>query len=240
MDKELLTPRAWIICVLLAVSTAVPIIKSEQLKSVAVNGVSLRKGVQTTGISGERTRSGNFDEDYKVDALSNKQERNNGQAGVSYGRKSELTDCQFGKIFTACLKLSCLREIAEVLRFIKEVATHNHSVELSGGVEASRRNVLSELNTYDKLRDGISEGHKLQLLVMSGISSLLQNRSLSFTFVPGLTVNIVISIIRPDTANLSVRLIEDGEKNKNNFTQAGKICVRSASAELHVVFTNNM
>lgn len=241
MDRELLTPRAWIICVLLAACTAVPIIKSEQLENVAVSGVTHREGVQATGISDERTRSGNFHEEYKVYKLSNTQERNNVLADDIYGRKSELTDCQFDETFTACVKLSVLHKIAEVLSFIKEVVTHNHSVELSGGFESSRRNVVSELDTYDKWRDGgINEGHKLQLLTVSGISSLLQNRSLSFTFVPGLIVNILISSIRPNVANVSVRLIQGGEKNKNNFVHAGKICVKLAAAELYVVFINNI
>lgn len=227
MDMELLTPRAWIICVLLAVCTAVPIIKSEQLESVAVNGVNHRKGVQTTGISGERTRGGNFREEYKVDTLSNNEECNNGQAGDSYGRKSELIDCLFDKTFTACVKLSFLHKIAEILRFIKEIDTHNNSLELSGGVESSRRNDISELDAHDKWREGgISEGQKLRLLSVSGIPSLLQNRSLSFSFIPGLTMNILISITRPNVANISVKLIQGGEKNKNNYVHAGKICVK--------------
>jgi hypothetical protein len=241
MDRELLTPRAWIICVLLAVCMAVPIIKSEQLESVAVNSVNHKKGVQKTGISDERIRSENFHEEYKVDILSNNGERNNGQTGDNYGRKSELTDCQFDKTFTDCVKLSFLHKFVEVLRFIKEVDIQNHSVELSGAVESSRRNVVSELDTYDKWRDGgISRGHKSHLLTVSGISSLLQNRSLSFTFIPGLTVNILISIIRPNIANISFKLIQSGEKNKNNFVHAGKICVKSAAAKLHVVFINNI
>jgi hypothetical protein len=239
MDRELLAPRPWLICVLLSVCTAVPIIKSEQLESVADNGANLRKGVQTTGILGERSRSENFHEEYNVVTLSNKQERNNGHADDIYGRKSELTDCQFDKTFTACVKLSFLHKIAEVLRFIKEAGIHNHSVELSRGVQSSRRNVDSELGTYDKWRDGgISEGHKLQLLMVSRISSLLQNRSLSFRLIPGLTVNSLISIIRPNIANLSVKLIRDGEENKNNFVHEGKVCVRSAPAKLHVVSSN--
>lgn len=240
VDMELLTPRAWIICVLLAVSTAVPIAKSEQLESVAVNSVNHRK-VQTNGISGERTRSGNFREEYKVDTLSDNEEHNNGQGGDSYGRKSELTDCQFDETCTACVKLSFLHKIAEILSFIEEVDIHNNSVELSGGVESSRRNVISELDAYDKWRDGgISEGQKLRLLIVSGFPSLFQNRSLSFTLIPGLTVNILISITRPNIANISFKLIQGGEKNKTNYVHAGKICVKSAATKLHMDFINNI
>jgi hypothetical protein len=234
MGRELLVPRPWLICVLLAVCTAVPIIKSEQPESVADNGANLRKGVQTTGILGGRTSSGNFHEEYNVVTLSSNQEFNNGHDNDSYGRKSEFTDCQFDKTFTACVKLSLLHKIAEALRLIKVAGIHNHCVKLSRGVESSRRHVDSELGTYDKGLDGL----KLQLLMVSRISSLLKNRSLSFRLIPGLTVNSLISIIRPNIANLSVKLIQDVEENKNNFVHAGKVCVRSTPAKLHIVSSN--
>jgi hypothetical protein len=229
MDRELQVPKPWIICVLFAVCKAVPIIKSEQLENVTFKGFDIRKGVQTTSILGETTRSENFDEEYNVVMLSNKQGRNNGHADDGYRKKSELTDCQNHKTFTACVKFSLLDEIAKVFRLIKEVYANSHSVDLSDGVESPRSNIHSELGMYDKWRDGVtSEGHQLQLLMVSGISNLLQNRSLRYRFFPGLTVNVLVSIIRPNIANVSVKLIQDDGNNKNNFVPAGKIHVRFA------------
>jgi hypothetical protein len=237
MDRELLVPRPWIVCVLLAVCTAVPLKKWESLESVAVNGVSLRKGVQTTDISGGRTRHGNFREVYNVVMLSNKQECNNRHPDDSYGRRSELADCQFDETFTACIKLSFLHKIAEVLRLIKEVHRHDHSVELSGGVESSRTNFYSELGTYDKWHDGgVSDGHKLQLLMVSGISGLFQNRSLSLRFIPGLIVNVLTSIKRPNIANLSVKLIQDSGKDKKKCVHEGKVRVTSTPCQITCTF----
>jgi hypothetical protein len=228
MDRELQVPRPWIICVLFAVCKAVPIIKSEQLENVTFKGVDIRKGVQTTSILRETTRSENFDEEV-VFMLFNKQGRNNGHADDGYRKKSELTDCQNHKTFTACVKLSLLDEIAKVFRLIKEVDAHSHSVDLSDGVESSRSNIHSELGLYDMWRDGVtSEGHQLQLLMVSGISNLLKNRSLRYRFFPGLTVNVLIGIIRPNIANVSVKLIQDDGNNNNNFVPAGKIRVTSA------------
>jgi hypothetical protein len=203
--------------------------KPEQPENVTFNGVDIRKSVQTTSILGETTRSGNFDEEYDV-VLLKKQGHNNGHADVDYRKKSELADCQSDKTFTACVTLSLLANIAEVLRRIKEVEAHSRSGESPGGAESSRNNIDSELGTYDKWCDGgNSEGHQLQLLMVSGISGFLQNRSLRCRFSPGLTVNVMISVIRPNIANVSVKLIQDCGENKNHFVPAGEIRVRFAS-----------
>jgi hypothetical protein len=232
MDKELSKSGPWLICVLLAACAAVPSIPLEQVGSAAVNAIDIRKGVQTTGISLGRRISGKFVKEYNIFMVSNKQEPNSGRSDDCCGKKRELTGSQSARRFTASVKLSFVDKITEFLGKIKEIDTHNRSVEFSSGVDSSRRNFDCGSGMRDPWLDGgFSEGHPLQFLVVSGISGLLQNRSFQFRFIPGLIVNVLISITRPNVANISVKLIQDDGKSKNNFVHAGKVLDRFAPAK---------
>jgi hypothetical protein len=228
---------------------AVPITKFEQLESIAANGVShngtsLLKGVQTTGISlNKRKRSndfiisGNFLEDY-VTMTSNKQEDNNGSGSDICGRTGELTNCQFCEKFISCVQFALLHKVTEALRLIKEVDRHNQSLDVFSGLVSSERSVGSELGTFYKWHQGgISEGHALRALLVPGITELFQNRSLTFRFVPGITVNVLTKKVGPDLINLSVKLVHGGEEDGNHFVEAGKVVrVASAPAASHTFF----
>lgn len=249
MDSKLPIPRQRIVCVLLTVCMAVPNTKSE-LESVAVNGVSHygtspQKEVQTTSISLDyRARSnnfisnGNFFQDL-VTMTSNKQEQYNSSGSDIYGRTSGLTNSKFCGKLLSCVKLALLFNVAETLRIINEKHRLNQSFEAFNGLVSSERNTGSELGAFYKWHESdISEGRTLHMLLVSGITELFQNRSLTFTFVPGIIVNVLTKKMGPGLVNLSVKLVHGGEKDGNHFVGTGKIVrVASVSTALRTFFS---
>lgn len=232
-------PRHRIVCVLLTVCMVVSNTKSEQFVSVPVNGVKLLKRVQTTGIWLNKrritgfTNSGNFRENF-VAMTFNNQDHNNGSGNDICERTSKLTDCNFCEKFISCVKITLLHTVTEAVRLINEFDRHNQSLEVFSGLVSPERNVGSELRSFVKWHQGgvVSEGRTLHLLLMSGITELFQNRSLTFRFIPGITVSFLTKKTGPNLVNVSVKLIHGCEKGGNHSVEAGNVD-RAASA--HVV-----